>query len=463
MVNMLSVGELTQVLPNILWRVVVGWVGTNRVWCKSASSVLVYAVWYLPKAFRIPPLDPSSVGRRLGVGAEKMVWQHCTWIRAHGIWMWESVGNKQWHGKKCWRESVSAKDGGTYRGLCRAPWHGALSGDHNHLPIIDSPATKSLITILLLLCLLVQMPSILPILKAKLAEYMLSLPDGAAEYEDYELWGQGFAHCVALLDRLAHGKDIPELADFIAKAERGLNHMATDNWLVWRVRVLPQRVACFAVKQQKEAKEQALAEETERAAAASRVAAEDYQWRWDVVVGAMFDGSLDPEEDEHQLPELDAKTAVPPPLFFPSPSPDPAPSADAILVSTTVAMNCMSVDPTALIAPIESQGKRAAAVVVEFACQRTPFQGWVIVSLSPGMGCMLTVQSPVERNGAGKMMQDPPGLMPGDANYACQRWMPNKGKSKGKGKLKAKVAEKSGEPEPSCPTKKRKVKVLVPE
>ena len=38
-----------------------------------------------------------------------------------------------------------------------------------------------------------------------------------------------------------------------------------------------------------------------------------------------------------------------------------------------------------------------------------------------------------------------------------------KGKSKGKGKSKAKAAEKSGEQEPSRPTKKRKVEVLIPE
>ncbi|ETW76610.1 hypothetical protein HETIRDRAFT_328711, partial [Heterobasidion irregulare TC 32-1] len=42
-------------------------------------------------------------------------------------------------------------------------------------------------------------------------------------------------------------------------------------------------------------------------------------------------------------------------------------------------------------------------------------------------------------------------------------WMLNKGKSKGKGKSKAKAAEKSGEPEPSRPTKKHKVEVVVPE
>ena len=37
------------------------------------------------------------------------------------------------------------------------------------------------------------MSSLISVLKAKLADYMLSLPDGAAEYEDYEVWGQGFA------------------------------------------------------------------------------------------------------------------------------------------------------------------------------------------------------------------------------------------------------------------------------
>ena len=36
------------------------------------------------------------------------------------------------------------------------------------------------------------MSSILSVLKAKLGEYMLALPDGTAKYEDYEAWGQGF-------------------------------------------------------------------------------------------------------------------------------------------------------------------------------------------------------------------------------------------------------------------------------
>lgn len=139
------------------------------------------------------------------------------------------------------------------------------------------------------------------------------------------------------------------------------------------------------------------------------------------MVDAMFDGSLNPEEGEHQLAKLDAKTAVPPPLFFPFPSPDPAPSsshpassADAKLVSITAAMNQISVDPTTLIALIKLQGKRTAAVAVKFACQQTPSQGQVIVPLSPGIGRMLTVWPSVERNGASKMMQDPPGLMPGN-------------------------------------------------
>lgn len=68
--------------------------------------------------------------------------------------------------------------------------------------IVDSPATKSLIAILLPFCLLVQsclpsnMSSILSVLKTKLGEYMLALPDGAAKYEDYEAWAQGFAKWV---------------------------------------------------------------------------------------------------------------------------------------------------------------------------------------------------------------------------------------------------------------------------
>ena len=36
------------------------------------------------------------------------------------------------------------------------------------------------------------MSTIISVLKTKLGEYMLSLPDGAVEYEDYEAWGQGF-------------------------------------------------------------------------------------------------------------------------------------------------------------------------------------------------------------------------------------------------------------------------------
>lgn len=65
--------------------------------------------------------------------------------------------------------------------------------------IVDSSATKSLIAILLPLRLLIRsslpsnMSSILSVLKTKLGEYMLALPDGATEYEDYEAWAQGFA------------------------------------------------------------------------------------------------------------------------------------------------------------------------------------------------------------------------------------------------------------------------------
>ncbi|ETW78931.1 hypothetical protein HETIRDRAFT_420130 [Heterobasidion irregulare TC 32-1] len=340
------------------------------------------------------------------------------------------------------------------------------------------------------------MSALLSALKTKLGEYMLSLPDGAAEYEDYEAWAQ---------DRSARGQDLPELADWIAEAKRGLDHMATDDWLAWETRILPQRAARFATQQQRQVAEaQALEEESARvaiaereaeeaeaarAAAALHVAEDDRQRRREALVEAMFDGLMDPEEGDRQIAVLEAESVLPFPLFLRSPSPSapvassshPAPSVDAALVSTTAALNRMSVDLTAPIAPIESQGKRAAAVV-----------GRVIAPLSPGTGRMSTVWSPVERNGAGKVMHDPPGLMPGDvlADYACQRcatefttvafwcytrsglvlctkcsreqkgcsfqpgWVPNKGKSKGKGKSKAKVAEKSGELEPSRPTKK---------
>ncbi|ETW76446.1 hypothetical protein HETIRDRAFT_118770 [Heterobasidion irregulare TC 32-1] len=113
---------------------------------------------------------------------------------------------------------------------------------------------------------------------------------------------------------------------------------------------------------------------------------------------------------------------------------------------------------------------------------------------------MSTVWPPVERNSAGKMIQDSLGLMPDDilADYACQRyttkftimafwcytrssqflctkcskeqkgcsfqpgWMlKDKGKSKGKKKSKVKVAKTLEEPEPSCPTKKHKGKLEV--
>ncbi|ETW85612.1 hypothetical protein HETIRDRAFT_310608, partial [Heterobasidion irregulare TC 32-1] len=87
---------------------------------------------------------------------------------------------------------VLAKSSGAYCGLCRVQWHRALSGDHNPLLIVDSPATKSFIAILLPLCLLVRsfwpsnMSSILSVLKTKLREYMLALPNSAAEDKDYE-------------------------------------------------------------------------------------------------------------------------------------------------------------------------------------------------------------------------------------------------------------------------------------
>ncbi|ETW77164.1 hypothetical protein HETIRDRAFT_105655 [Heterobasidion irregulare TC 32-1] len=380
------------------------------------------------------------------------------------------------------------------------------------------------------------MSSILSVLKTKLGEYMLALPDGAAEYEDYEAWAQGFAKRVAVFDRSARGQDVPELAAWVAEAESGLDHVATDDWLAWGSRILPQRAARFAAQQQQQAaEEQALAEEAARvavaereaeeaeamrAAAARRLAEEDRQRRREALVEAMFNGLLDPEQGDRQLAELESESVFPIPLFFRSPSPStaasssrPNPSADSShpdpsaddseLASATDALDRMSVGPVAAAAPTDAKGKQsAAAVVIEFARQLTPTAGRVVLPLGPGTGRMSSVRPPVERNGAGKLLQDPPDLLPDDvlAEYACHRcttefttvafrcytragqvsctkcskeqkgcsfqpgWMPkDKGKSKGKGKSKAKAAEKSGEPEPSRPTKKRKVEVLIPE
>ena len=223
--------------------------------------------------------------------------------------------------------------------------------------------------------------------------------------------------------------------------------MATNDWLVWGARILPQRAARVASQQQQAAEEQALAEEREhvavaeqeaaeaeatRAAAARKSAEADRERRREVLVDAMFDGSLDPEEGEHQLAELEADSVVPPPLFLPSPSPDtaasstrPDPSADSShpdlsaadseLASATDALDRMSVGLVASAAPTDAKGKKsAAAVVVEFAHQRTPPCGRVVLPLGPGTGRMSTVRSPVERNGAGKTLEDPPELLPGD-------------------------------------------------
>ena len=253
----------------------------------------------------------------------------------------------------------------------------------------------------------------------------------------------------AVFDRSARGQDVPELAAWVAEAERGLDHVATNDWLAWGSRILPQRAARVAAQQQQQAaEEQALAEERERvavaereaenaqeerAAAARQLAEEDCQRRREALVDAMFNGSLDPEKGDRQLVELEAESVLPLPLFLRSPSPSaaassshpdpsfaaspprPEPSAaDSEIASATAALHRMSVDLTAPIAPTDSKGTRAAAVVVEFARQRTPSQGPVVVPLGPGTGRMSSVRSPVERNGAGKMMQDPPGLMPGD-------------------------------------------------
>ncbi|ETW87794.1 hypothetical protein HETIRDRAFT_307154 [Heterobasidion irregulare TC 32-1] len=393
------------------------------------------------------------------------------------------------------------------------------------------------------------MSALLSALKTKLGEYMLSLPDGAAEYEDYEAWARGFAKRVAVLDRSARGQDLPELADWITEAEHGLDHMATDDWLAWGTRILPQRAAHFATQQQRQAAEaQALEEESARvaiaereaeeaeaarAAAALRIAEDDRQRRREALVEAMFDGSMDPEEGDRQMAALEAESVLPFPLFLRSPSPSapvvssshPAPSvadslsrpgspiADPELASATAAMNRMSVDLVASTAPTDAKGKKsAAAVIVEFARQQTPTAGRVVLPLGPGTGRMSTVRPPVERNGAGKVLEDPPGLLPGDvlADYACHRCADNfttrafrcylrpgqvscikcagerkgcsfqpgwtskdkgKGASKGKGKStgkaksasKAKSIEKSVEEGPSRPTKRRRVEVLVPE
>ena len=243
----------------------------------------------------------------------------------------------------------------------------------------------------------------------------------------------------AVFDRSAHGQDVPELAAWVAEAERGLDHVATNDWLAWGSRILPQRAARVAAQQQQQAaEEQALAEERERVAVAEQEAAEaeatraaavrrsaeaDRERRREVLVVAMFDGSLDPEEGERQLAELEAESVVPPPLFLPSPPPATAASsyrpdpsaADSELASATDALDRMSVGLVASAAPTDVKGqKSAAAVVVEFARQRTPPRGRVVLPLGPGTGRMSTVRSPVERNGAGKTLEDPPELLPGD-------------------------------------------------
>ncbi|ETW81362.1 hypothetical protein HETIRDRAFT_426811 [Heterobasidion irregulare TC 32-1] len=509
----------------------------------------VHAHHLLPTEILTVPSQWSAAMSRSG---KKMAWK--MWWR--GKLRGKRIGNERWHGKKWVRQwlrprvpqldagvrVMSAKSGGAYCGFCRTQRHGALSGDHNHLMIVDSPATKSLIAFLPPSSSL--MSSLISVLKAKLADYMLSLPDGAAEYEDYEVWGQGFAKR-AVFDHSARGQDVPELADFIAEAERGLDPMATDDWLVWGARILPQRAARVALQQQQAAEEQALVEERERVAVAEQEAAEaeatraaaarksaevDRERHRELLVDAMFDGSLDPEEGERQLAELEAESVFPLPLFLLSPSPStaapsshPVPSAD--LSHPDPSADSSYPDPSAdssypdpsadssypdpvgrvaAAAPTDVKGKQsAAAVVVEFAHQRTPPLGRVVLPLGPGTGRMSTVRSPVERNGAGKMLEDPPELLPGDvlANYACHRcatafltkafrcyqrpglvsctkcareskgcsfqpgWMPvekGKGKSKEKGKGKSKEQSAPKAEERECPLKRRKVEVVIP-
>ncbi|ETW78881.1 hypothetical protein HETIRDRAFT_420104 [Heterobasidion irregulare TC 32-1] len=383
------------------------------------------------------------------------------------------------------------------------------------------------------------MSSILSVLTTKLGEYMLSLPDSATEYEDYEAWAQGFAKQVAVFDRSARGQDV-------AEAESGLAHVATNDWLAWGSRILPQHAARFAAqKQQQAAEEQALAEEAARvavaeheaeeaeamrAAAAHQLAKADRQRRREALVEAMFNGLLDPEQGDRQLSELEAESVLPLPLFLHSPSPSAAASssrpvlsadsshpdpsadssypdpsaADSALASATDALDRMSVGLAAAAAPTDAKGKKtAAAVVVEFAHQRTPPLGRVVLPLGPGTGRMSMVRSPVERNGAGKVLEDPPELLPGDvlADYACHRcatafqtkafryyqrpglvlctkcardlkgcsfqpgWMPmekGKGKSKEKGKGKSKEQSAPKAEERERPLKRRKVEVVVP-
>ncbi|ETW78894.1 hypothetical protein HETIRDRAFT_428666 [Heterobasidion irregulare TC 32-1] len=118
--------------------------------------------------------------------------------------------------------------------------------------IFDSPVTKSLIAFLPASSSL--MLSLISVLKVKLTNYMLSLLDSTAEYEDYEVWGQGFAKQVAVFDCSACGQDMPELADFITKAKCGLDPMATNNWL---------QAAHVVLQHQQAAEEQALVEKRE--------------------------------------------------------------------------------------------------------------------------------------------------------------------------------------------------------
>ncbi|ETW75007.1 hypothetical protein HETIRDRAFT_120462 [Heterobasidion irregulare TC 32-1] len=351
------------------------------------------------------------------------------------------------------------------------------------------------------------MSSILSALKAKLREYMLTLPDGTTEYEDYEAWMQGFAKRVAVFDHSAPGEEVPKLAAWVAEAERGLDHIATNDWLSWGLHILPQRAARFAeLQQQQAAEKQALAEEFARVAAAEREAGEareawaatahrsaeeDRQRRREALVEAMFSGLVDLDKGNRQLAVLEAESADLLPLFLPSPSPAPTPAAsssllplpaDADLAFTTEALDHMSVDSTLPTPSADSKGKQRA--------------GAVVLPLRLGTGRMSTIRSPVERNGAGKLLQDPPGLLPGDvlAEYACHRYATEFAtvaprcytrpgqvsclkcandrkecsfqpgwtlKEKGKAQAKAKSGAKSVENERLM--KKRKMEVLVPE
>ncbi|ETW75497.1 hypothetical protein HETIRDRAFT_430835 [Heterobasidion irregulare TC 32-1] len=153
---------------------------------------------------------------------------------------------------------------------------------------------------------------------------------------------------------------------------------------------------------------------------------------------------------------LEAGSASLLPLFLPSSSPTPAPAASSSLLllpagaglaSATKALDRMSMDSTfLLLRPIRRESSAPAPL-----------------SLSS-----LGSEHQPKRNGARKLLQDPPGLLPGDvlAKYACH-WCTTEFATVAPqcytrpGQAKAKLGAKSVENE--RPIKKHKVEVLVPE